>query len=272
MKQLEEGGPVDPDPDQVAADAVIAKIAAIGEVTTNSGDAIMAARNAYDALSDAQKNLVTNLDVLTAAEKAFKELEEEPEPSPVPRIEDMKDIPAKAWYYGDAAYVLAKGIMKGTSATTFGPNEPITRGQFVTILGRYAGISDSGSAAPTTTKFSDVKATSYYASHVAWAVENGITKGTGETTFAPEAKISRQDMATMIARFAETMEIGLPDGSGAAPFSDDKEISSYAKTAVYSMVGAEIINGIGNNRFAPKQTATRSQAAKIIHLLMEYKG
>lgn len=208
-------------------------------------------------------------DALAGLDNAISQLEEKE--IPITDVKNMTDINSNAWYYNDVAYVLAKGIMKGESPTNFGPENNITRGQFVTILGRYAGIEDSNAVNPTGTKFGDVNAASYYAAHVAWASESGITLGTSDTTFEPEMKISRQDMVTMIARFAEKMEISLPEGSATAVFADDDSIAGYAKTAVYRMVEAGIINGVGDNTFDPTATATRSQTAKIIHLLMEYK-
>ncbi len=236
-------------------------------VTLNDKTAIEAARAAYDALSSTDQGYITaeRLAKLTTAENDLARLES----GPVVDVKDMTDVSESAWYYSDVAYVLAQGIMKGESPTTFNPNGDITRGQFVTILGRYAGMEDSSASNPATTSFTDVNQNQYYAAHVAWAAENGITTGTSATTFDPNAQISRQDMATMIGRFAKVMEIDLPDGDNATLFADDASIASYAKASVYSMVEAGIISGVGNNKFDPKATATRGQAAKIIHLLME---
>ncbi|MDO4542432.1 MAG: S-layer homology domain-containing protein, partial [Bacillota bacterium] len=180
----------------------------------------------------------------------------------------MTDVKEADWFYDDVAFVLAKGIMKGTSDKEFAPKASVTRGQFVTILGRWAGVEDSHSSAPAQTKFSDVEADKYYASHVAWAVENNVTNGTSATTFSPNENITRQDMATMIARYAESVNIALPAGSGDL-FADDSEIRDYAKKAVYSMKAAGIINGKGDNKFVPEDNALRAEAAKIIHKLME---
>ncbi|HMM05731.1 MAG TPA: S-layer homology domain-containing protein [Clostridiales bacterium] len=244
----------------------IAALPALDQLTLSNKAAVAAARAAYDSLTEAQKSLVTNYSALTAAEAKIAALAA----TPVTDVKNMKDIPDKAWYYQAVSFVLAQGIMKGTSATSFDPDSAVTRGQFVTILGRYAGISDSSAANPAVTQFTDVKTTAYYSAHVAWAAEKGITTGTSTTTFAPDAKISRQDMAVMLARFAKVMEIDLPDGSGVTAFADDNDIAGYAKTAVYSMVKANIISGVGGNQFAPKNNATRAQAAKMISLLVQY--
>lgn len=191
-------------------------------------------------------------------------------PAPTtPPVAKMSDVLKGAWYYDYVSYVLSKGIMKGTSDTTFDPNSPVTRGQFVTILGRWAGIKDSTASSPTVTKFKDVKSDKYYAAHVAWAVDKGITLGTSAATFAPEDNISRQDMATLIARCAAVMSIDLPAGDGQL-FADDREIRSYAKEAVYSMKAAGILEGKGDNKFAPQANATRAESAKIFQMLQNF--
>ncbi len=255
----------------VAADGAITDIdgavtAADGSITleiATEGSYLLTAYMSEEEITDGSLPLIMPIAALniTAAEPL----------DPVVDVKDMTDVSESAWYYSDVAYVLAQGIMKGESPTTFNPNGDITRGQFVTILGRYAGMEDSSASNPATTSFTDVNQNQYYAAHVAWAAENGITTGTSATTFDPNAQISRQDMATMIGRFAKVMEIDLPDGDNATLFADDASIASYAKASVYSMVEAGIISGVGNNKFDPKATATRGQAAKIIHLLMEYK-
>ena len=253
--------------DEAGAKTVIDKIAALpaaDKLTLADQAAVAAARAAYDQLSAGQQSMVTNYSTLITAEAKIAALAA----TPVTDVKNMKDIPGNVWYYDTVSFVLAKGIMKGTSLTSFDPDSSVTRGQFVTILGRYAGISDSGAANPAATEFKDVDATTYYGAHVAWAAQNGITTGTTATTFDPEAKISRQDMAVMLARFAKVMKIDLPDGSNAQAFGDDSMIADYAKTAVYSMVKANIIGGMGDSRFAPKENATRAQAAKMISFLI----
>ncbi|MDO4541349.1 MAG: S-layer homology domain-containing protein [Bacillota bacterium] len=180
----------------------------------------------------------------------------------------FKDTPAEGWYYSDVVYVVSQEIMKGVSDTAFDPNSSITRGQFLTILGRWAGIEDAAANAPVSTGFADVEPYMYYASHVAWGVEQGITNGVSADSFDPNANITRQDMAVMIARFAKVRNIDLDLGSRSAAFGDDSEIAEYAKDAVYAMKSAGIFNGKGNNKFEPRANATRAEAAKIIHKLM----
>ena len=183
-------------------------------------------------------------------------------------LDKLTDVVKGQWYYDDVAWVVEQGIMKGSSATRFGVNDTIRRCDFVTVLGRYEGIGDSSAAKPTESGFSDVPATAYYAAHVLWAGTNGIVNGTGAKSFSPNADISRQDMAVMIARYAKYAGIDLPAGTGSAKFADDGQIATYAKEAVYSMKAAGIINGKGGNSFDPKGSASRAEAAKIIHKLL----
>lgn len=237
---------------------------AADKVTLNDENTIAKVRAAYDKLTDGQKEAVGEdaSKALTAAEAAWQEAYK----GLAARFTDVK---AGDWFFDDVVYALHKGIMVGMTETTFGPDANVTRGQFVTILGRYAGIKDATKDAPAETKFKDVAADQYYASHVAWAAEKGIVKGTSETTFDPNAKITRQDMCVIMARYAAYAEIDLGESSKAEAFGDDEKIADYAKGAVYSMRDAGIINGMGENIFAPQNFSTRAQAAKVIHLLLE---
>ncbi|MEE0776443.1 MAG: S-layer homology domain-containing protein [Bacillota bacterium] len=180
----------------------------------------------------------------------------------------FSDVQKKDWFYTDVLYVYENEIMNGVSNTVFGPNDDLTRGQFVAILGRYAGIKDSSKGSPASKTFDDVKTTEYYASHVKWAIDQGITNGVSEKNFAPKEKITREQMAAMMYRYAKAIGVTLP-GADSDKFSDDNKISSYAKDAVYSMKAAGILGGMGNNTFAPKGNTTRAQAAKVIHVFME---
>lgn len=178
----------------------------------------------------------------------------------------MSDLVPNAWYTESVSAMLSQGLMKGVSETRFDPNGTLTRGMFATMLYRYAG-SPNGGAAP----FTDVAASAYYAAAVAWAYEHDITNGVTATKFAPNDHITREQMATMILRFASVVGLDLPSGDGAALFDDDSVISPYAKASVYSLVKAGVIKGMGHNTCAPKETATRAQAAEIIYRLQNLK-
>ncbi len=253
--------------DKEAAANVINEINKINEnVTLDDQSAVAAARAAYDALTKEQKALVTNLDKLTKAEGTIKELLEKDNG----KVKNMTDVIEGQWYYNDVAYALDNNIFKGTSDTTFSPNQAMTRAMFVTVLGRNAGVEDSSASYPSTSVFDDVANDAYYASHVKWAVENGITVGVSKTEFAPNAQISRQDMATMMLRYAKAMGIRLPEMSKEL-FADDADIAVYAKEAVYKLKAVEIINGKDGNVFDPKGSTTRAEVAAVLHRFLTYK-
>ncbi|MEG2406524.1 MAG: S-layer homology domain-containing protein [Clostridiales bacterium] len=186
------------------------------------------------------------------------------------KMENMKDVKPGDWFYNDVAYCLAKGIFKGTSATTFGAQEAMTRAQFVTTLGRYNGVVDSSATNPGTSTFADVDNNAYYAAHVTWAVKKDIVQGMGDNKFSADATITREDMATMMLRYANAMKIALPAIS-ADKFVDDGNISEYAKDAVYTMKAAKVINGKEGNIFDPKGSTLRSEVAAVLHRFLEIK-
>ncbi|MEG1869016.1 MAG: S-layer homology domain-containing protein [Clostridiales bacterium] len=184
--------------------------------------------------------------------------------TPVIDIKNMKDVFSTDWYYDDVEFVLAQGLFKGTSESTFGPQEPMTRAQFVTTLGRNNGVVDSTPQNLGNCKFSDVDNGAYYGSQIAWAVEKGITKGINATDFCPNKTISRQDMATMMMRYATAMGIKLPPPSTAL-FDDNSNITEYAKEAVYTMKAANIIKGKTDNVFDANGFTLRGEVAAVLH-------
>jgi hypothetical protein len=178
----------------------------------------------------------------------------------VPDISKFTDITEKHWAYEYIKYVVENGIFNGTSETTFGPGVAMDRGMFVTVLGRLAGID---AAVYTSTPFTDVKATAYYAPYAAWASENGIVEGIGGGLFAPANQITRQEMATMLNRYVSFAKIML-ESTPRAAFADDAEIAAWAKDGVYALAFAGLINGVGDDNYAPTKTATRAEVATLL--------
>ncbi|MDR2132509.1 MAG: S-layer homology domain-containing protein, partial [Clostridiales Family XIII bacterium] len=164
------------------------------------------------------------------------------------------------WALEAIAFVVENGLFNGTSETTFGPNAPMDRGMFVTVLGRLAKID---ATAYTATPFTDVKAGAYYAPYAAWASENKIVEGVGGGLFAPANQITRQEMAAMLIRYADFAKIALT-GAEQASFADDAEIAAWAKGGVYALASAGILNGVGDGNFAPKKTAIRAEVATML--------
>jgi hypothetical protein len=175
----------------------------------------------------------------------------------------MTDLDHGQWYDEMVSGVVSEGLMNGTSDTTFAPNAKLTRAMMVQILYNMSGQP----AYTIDNPFSDVSDTAWYAAAIIWANENEIANGIDSNTFKPNQSVTREQMAAFICRYANVMGITLQAGS-APPFNDDADIASYAKTNVYTLVNEGIISGMGGNTFAPRETATRAQVAKIIYYLM----
>lgn len=160
---------------------------------------------------------------------------------------------ANHWAKNDIEFVATRGLLAGTAANTFSPNTSMTRGMFVTALGRLAGADVSSYKKSS---FTDVKANDYYMGYVEWANSKGIIKGTSTTTFAPDQAVTREEMAVMMANYAKAMGYTMPSSNQEIAFADSSNISTWAKEAVKSMQMAGIISGKDNNHFDPKGTAT----------------
>ena len=142
----------------------------------------------------------------------------------------------------------------------------MTRGMFITMLGRIAEADVSGY---TTSRFTDVSVDSYYAPYVEWAVENRIVSGVGNNRFAPNSTITREDMAVMMVNYAKALNYDLPVALQAFNFTDASSISSYAIGAVTAAQQAGIIVGKDGGRFDPKGNLTRAEAATVIRRFVE---
>jgi uncharacterized repeat protein (TIGR02543 family) len=178
----------------------------------------------------------------------------------------FSDVGNSAWYYGDVEYAHTRGLFSGTSDSTFDPSATMTRGMIVTVLGRLRGVDTSSYGISS---FGDVENGQYYTAYIEWAKESGIVTGIGNGKFAPDAKISRQDLAVIILRYSEFAGIQLSVTSQSAAFADETQITDYAKNAVNALSGGGIINGKSDNFFDPKGSATRAEAAAMLHRFIE---
>ena len=167
----------------------------------------------------------------------------------------FKDVPANAYYYEAVKWAQEKGITGGIGNGLFGPNDPCTRAQIVTFLWRAAG-----SPAPknTGTAFGDVKLGSFYEQAVAWAVENGITGGTGEGMFSPDATCTLAQSVTFLYRAA-----GSPAVSGSAEFGDVSTTAFYADAVAWAAKKG-ITGGIGGGLFGSGNDCTRGQIVTFL--------
>ena len=182
--------------------------------------------------------------------------------NPVPNFTDINGH----WAKEHILFAVSRGLFSGTSETTFSPNTTLTRGMFVTALGRLAGIDPVDYQ---TRKFTDVKADVYYAPYVNWAAKTGIVDGTTSTTFAPDSNITREQMAVIMKNYADKMGYSIPKTLEAVTFADNAQISSWAKDAVKAMQQAGVLSGKENNRFDPQGNATRAEAATVLHRFVE---
>ena len=173
---------------------------------------------------------------------------------------------ANHWAKADIEFTAARGLLSGTGNNQFSPDTGMTRGMFVTALGRLAGIDK---ASYTATPFTDVNATAYYAPYVAWAAEKGIVKGTTATTFAPDTNITRAQMAVIMTNYAAAMGYEVPKTHAEITFSDQSAMEDWAKASVKSMQMAGVINGKDGNRFDPNGTATRAEVSAVLHRYVE---
>ena len=244
--------------DYLNGKAVEKQIAAIGDVTLESKDAIAAARAAYDALSSEAKAYVENYDVLTAAEAKYAELTKPVDP-PAPVKLPFTDVAEGAWYEDHVRYVFANGIMKGMTDTTFGPDVTLNRAMFITMIYRMEGEPAVSGAHG----FSDVPAGSYYEKAVIWGTQNGIVEGYNGK-YSPEDKITREQMAAIMYRYADYKGVDVSATIGFDKFSDGADVSNWAKEEMGWAVASGMITGHENGTLEPQGNATRAQAAAVL--------
>ena len=169
------------------------------------------------------------------------------------------DVPANAFFADAVKWAVDKGVTNGLTETMFGPYEPCTRGQIITFLWRAAGSPEP----KTAVSFTDVPAGSYYAKAVAWAIENGITNGMTETTFAPDATCTRGQGVTFLYR-------ALKGSAGATSSFVDVPANAFYADAVGWAVFGKVTDGTSNTTFSPDDNCTRGQI--VTFLYRAYQG
>ena len=169
------------------------------------------------------------------------------------------DLNTSMWYHTYVDYVLNKGIMSGTSSTTFEPNSTLTRAMVATILyameGKPAVLGSAG--------FSDVNSSKWYSDPINWCASNGIVAGMGDGSFSPDSAVTREQLATMLKSYAQYKGKDTSANGDLSQFSDAEYISSWAFDNVGWAVGNGIISGKGNGIIDPTGTATRAEAATM---------
>ena len=177
------------------------------------------------------------------------------------------DLDADAWYHEGVDYALTNGLMNGVGSGKFEPDGQLTRAQLVTVLYRAAGEPDTGKQV---NPFTDVADDTWYTKAVIWAANNGIVNGVAKNTFAPDDSIPREQIATMLYRYAGA-EAAKEDKLSAFP--DAAKVSDWAKEALNWAVASGLINGVadanGTASLEPQATATRAQIATILMRWLE---
>ena len=171
------------------------------------------------------------------------------------------DVSADAYYYEAVKWAADKGITGGIGDSLFAPNQSCTRAQIVTFLWRAAGLLEPSALSD----FTDVPSDKYYAKAVAWAVENGITNGTTDTTFGPDEICTRAHGVTFLSRAA-----GTNTASGNSNFAD-VDVNAYYASAVKWAVDNGITNGISSSLFGPDSSCTRAQIVTFLYRMYQGK-
>lgn len=197
----------------------------------------------------------------------------EPTETPIPTQPPVEgnvyftDLDSVEWAKESINALAAKGILSGVGNNLFAPNDNVTRAQFIKMLISAFDLVDE----TATCDFTDVEQDAWYYQYIASARQLNITSGYPDGTFGVDREITRQEMASLAYRTAKLVQINLPETAGNTDFADNNQIAEYAREAIMAMKEAGIISGVGENRFAPYDTATRAQAAKIIYGLMMMK-
>ena len=179
--------------------------------------------------------------------------------------EPFTDIAAGAWYADAVQYVYENGMMNGTSETMFSPEATTTRAMIVTILHRL-----ENEPAAVDSDFTDVAGGSYYADAVDWAAANGIVNGVSETSFAPDDAITREQMAAILYRYAQSKGYDTTvGGMSLSEYADASRISAYATTAMQWANAEGLITGVTDTTLSPQGSATRAQVATILMRFVE---
>lgn len=172
------------------------------------------------------------------------------------------DVQSGEWFYSEVNAAYEKGIIAGTTATTFSPYDEMTRGQFVAILGRIEGV-DTTDYFGYENNFTDLTQ-GYYDPYISWAYENGIVSGNSDTSFTPDEPITREAIAAILDRYINALYYQLPDVAKLKAFTDAASVSNWAKSSMEAMRKYGIIQGDENGKCTPLMTATRAEGAAML--------
>ena len=251
-----EGGTVTADPAAAKAGATVTLTAtpdegyAVGTITVTDrfGDAVKVTENADGTYTFTMPNGQVTV------KATFVETQE---PAPA---EPFPDVDENDWFYDEVVYVYENGLMNGVENNQFAPNTATNRAMLATILYRLAGQPDVSGDLP----FTDVAAGTWYTDAVLWAAQNGIVNGLGENTFAPMNTLTREQLVTMLYRYAEAKGYDVSASAALSGYPVAGQVQDYAQPAMAWAVAENIIQGMEDGTLKPAGNASRAQIATIL--------
>jgi len=175
-------------------------------------------------------------------------------------INSFGDVSESDWFYSSVMYVLEHGIFEGTGDNTFSPKGAMTRGMYVTVMGRFAGVDPS--KYKRNASFADVDKDMYYAPYVVWAFQNKITDGIGNNNFDPNGTVTREQMAVFTIRYFNAYNIDCVASPEVTTTPKDiTDVSGWAKDYVLKLWAAGLLKGDDEGNFKPRSSATRAEVA-----------
>lgn len=186
------------------------------------------------------------------------------EPTEPPKYWDFSDVPQSMWYYTPVMTAVARGLFSGISETQFDPEGTMTRAMFVTVLYRMDGQPE----VMGTSSFADVPRGMWFTMAVDWAHQHGVVKGITETQFGLELAVTREQLTTMLYRYAAACGYDVSARAGLDAFPDGNSVSEYAREAMQWAVACGILNG-SDGKLLPAGEATRAQCAKMLTVFMD---
>ena len=172
------------------------------------------------------------------------------------------DVTEEDWFYEAVKFANENKLFNGVSSTEFAPDESMTRAMLVTVLYRLEGEPATNRSIP----FADVDMSMYYANAVIWAKQNNIVNGVDETNFAPDLEVTREQLVTILYRYAmyKGKDVSVSENTNISSYDDVNEVSDYATSAFEWAVENGIITGRTEKTLAPKGTATRAEVATML--------
>ena len=180
------------------------------------------------------------------------------------------DVPEGAWYASYAAEATRRGLINGTAPGAFSPDATTTRAMFVTMLSRVHLSGDGAAVIAGSGGFPDIPAGAWFADAAAWAIDAGVVNGM-DGAFNPNGQVSREQLVTMLFRYAAAQDFSLTERRTLSGFSDAASVSAWASDAMSWAVAAGVINGV-DGALAPQATATRAQVAAMLIRFMDSLG